>query len=80
MNINTCLSPYYRTSTYECKLCNIENCHYCFEYLSNDLTKCTLYKKFVSFEFDEYHNIGCALCKDGFIFDFTTGICQYKEP
>ncbi|CAD8176500.1 unnamed protein product [Paramecium pentaurelia] len=80
IEINKCLAPYYITSTYQCKLCNIENCQYCFEYLSNDLTKCTLYKYFEQFDFNEYHQIGCALCKDGFIFDFIQGICKYQKP
>ncbi|CAK86412.1 unnamed protein product (macronuclear) [Paramecium tetraurelia] len=75
-----CQTPYYRTSTYECKLCSIENCQYCFEYLSNDLTKCTLYKNFQPFGFDDSYHLGCALCKDGFIFDFTSGICKYQQP
>ncbi|CAD8048616.1 unnamed protein product [Paramecium sonneborni] len=80
ININTCLAPYYQTSTYQCKLCNINNCQYCFEYLNNDLTKCTLYRSYQSFNINEYHQIGCALCKDNFIFDFTSGICKYEIP
>ncbi|CAD8157212.1 unnamed protein product [Paramecium octaurelia] len=75
-----CRSPYYLTSTYQCILCGIENCQYCFEYLSNDLTQCTLYKQFQSFNIDDSFHIGCALCKDGFIFDFTTGVCNYQKP
>ncbi|CAD8085432.1 unnamed protein product [Paramecium primaurelia] len=77
---NNCLAPYYYTSTKQCKLCNIKNCQYCFEYLSNDLTKCTLYRSFTPFNIDEYHQVGCALCKDNFIYDFTLGICKYEKP
>ncbi|CAD8097921.1 unnamed protein product [Paramecium sonneborni] len=78
--INKCQSPYYQTSTYQCQLCNIENCLYCFEYLSNDLTKCTLYKDFSQFYIDENHKVGCALCIDDFIFDFVLGICKLVKP
>ncbi|CAD8181635.1 unnamed protein product [Paramecium octaurelia] len=78
--INDCLAPFYYTSTYQCKICNIQNCKYCFEYLSNDLTKCTLYRDFESFKIDEYHQVGCALCNDDFIYDFTSGKCKHEKP
>ncbi|CAD8201980.1 unnamed protein product [Paramecium pentaurelia] len=79
INKNNCLAPYYKTSENICNLCEIENCQYCFEYASNDLTKCTLYSEFQVFSKDEFLKIGCALCLDGFIFDFTLGKCIYKE-
>ncbi|CAK63537.1 unnamed protein product (macronuclear) [Paramecium tetraurelia] len=78
--INDCNAPYYITSEKGCNLCQIENCQFCFEYESNDLTKCTLYNDFQAFKIDEFHKIGCALCLDGFIFDFTQSKCIYKEP
>ncbi|CAD8197546.1 unnamed protein product [Paramecium pentaurelia] len=70
---------YYKTSENICNLCEIENCQFCFEYVSNDLTKCTLYSEFQLFQKDEFLKIGCALCLDGFIFDFTLSNCFYKE-
>ncbi|CAD8214597.1 unnamed protein product [Paramecium pentaurelia] len=76
---NNCQAPYYITSENLCNLCEIENCQFCFEYSSNDLTKCTLYSEFQTFQKDEFLKLGCALCLDGFIFDFTLGICIYKE-
>ncbi|CAD8094623.1 unnamed protein product [Paramecium sonneborni] len=77
---NQCLASFYKTSENICKLCQIDNCIYCFEYLINDLTKCTLYQGFQAFQIDEYHRVGCALCKNGFIFDFIKGKCIYEQP
>ncbi|CAD8102338.1 unnamed protein product [Paramecium sonneborni] len=77
---NNCLSPYYITSNKQCKLCEIENCQYCFEYKSNDLGKCTLYSQYEIFQIDEFHRIGCALCEEGFIFDFVKDKCLYQKP
>lgn len=71
-----CLIPYYLTSDKKCELCLIEFCIYCFEYYSNELKKSTLYLDFEIFPINEYHNLGCALCNPGFIFDFTTKKCQ----
>ncbi|CAD8083297.1 unnamed protein product [Paramecium sonneborni] len=77
---NQCIAPYYKTSENTCKLCEIDNCIYCFEYLSNDLAKCTLYQGFQTFSINEYHRVGCALCKIDFIFDFEKGKCIYELP
>ncbi|CAD8169287.1 unnamed protein product [Paramecium pentaurelia] len=75
-----CLAPYYINSLRRCKLCPILNCKYCFEYQSNDLTKCTLYNNFDDFNSDQEIKIGCALCEDNFIFDFDAGICLFNIP
>ncbi|CAK92782.1 unnamed protein product (macronuclear) [Paramecium tetraurelia] len=80
MEQEKCVAPYYITSEKKCRLCQIENCQYCFEYESNDLTYCTLYKDFQYFKIDEFHKVGCALCQEGFIFDFVQGGCHYQKP
>ncbi|CAD8079294.1 unnamed protein product [Paramecium sonneborni] len=77
----SCQTPYYISSTNQCKLCPKINCIYCFEYQSGEDTfKSTLYKNFESFNVDEQTNVGCALCEDGFIFDFTIGECLRQQP
>ncbi|CAD8061385.1 unnamed protein product [Paramecium primaurelia] len=77
---NKCLAPYYITSNKGCKLCQIKNCRYCFEFQKNDLKKCTLYDNFEIFQEDEFHSVGCSLCEDNFIFDFTVGLCLHQKP
>ncbi|CAK87942.1 unnamed protein product (macronuclear) [Paramecium tetraurelia] len=78
---NTCVSPYYISSTFECKLCPIDNCKYCFEFQQNESQiRCTLYKDFEEFINDERIQIGCALCKENYIFDFNQGLCLYQKP
>ncbi|CAD8094633.1 unnamed protein product [Paramecium sonneborni] len=77
---NQCLPPFYISSTRGCKLCQIQNCKYCFEYKNNDLKSCTLYDNFETFEEDEFHSVGCSLCEDNFLFDFTVGLCLYQKP
>ncbi|CAD8172201.1 unnamed protein product [Paramecium octaurelia] len=78
---NTCVSPYYISSTFECKYCPIENCKYCFEFQKNEsLIRCTLYKDFEEFINDEIIQIGCALCEENYIFDFNQGLCLYQKP
>ncbi|CAD8125631.1 unnamed protein product [Paramecium sonneborni] len=80
IQVNKCLSPYYFTSNKECKLCPIKKCLYCFEYYSNDLSKCTLYKNFEPFPLNEYLKVGCALCEDSYIFNFNINLCEYQNP
>ncbi|CAD8094306.1 unnamed protein product [Paramecium primaurelia] len=75
-----CLVSEYLNSQRQCKLCPILNCKYCFEYQSNDLSKCTLYNNFDDFDIDQEIKIGCALCEDNFIFDFDIGVCQFYTP
>ncbi|CAD8126466.1 unnamed protein product [Paramecium sonneborni] len=75
-----CIQPLYKNSMKQCQLCQIENCIYCFEYLSNDLSKSTLYLDFETFLINENFKVGCALCKNNFIFNFITGKCIYQQP
>ncbi|CAD8086012.1 unnamed protein product [Paramecium primaurelia] len=77
----TCRSPNYITSTNQCKLCPKKNCIYCFEYQKDEISfKSTLYKDFESFNTDQIVYIGCAMCEDGFIFDFLIGECFKQQP
>ncbi|CAD8092588.1 unnamed protein product [Paramecium primaurelia] len=75
-----CLTPYYQTFQRKCNLCPILNCKYCFEYQTNDLSKCTLYNDFENFDSDQEVKIGCALCEQNYIFDFDAGICVFNTP
>ncbi|CAD8198782.1 unnamed protein product [Paramecium pentaurelia] len=76
-----CLSPNYITSTNQCKLCPKKNCIYCFEYQKDEISfKSTLYKDFESFNTDQIVYIGCAMCEDGYIFDFLIGECFKQQP
>ncbi|CAD8108643.1 unnamed protein product [Paramecium sonneborni] len=75
-----CQTPFYINSKGDCKLCPIQNCKYCFEYIQDDLSKCTLYSDFQKFYIDELVSVGCALCEYDYIFDFTMGKCIYGEP
>ncbi|CAK56679.1 unnamed protein product (macronuclear) [Paramecium tetraurelia] len=74
-----CRTPYYITSNYDCVLCSITNCVYCFEYVFDDLTKSTLYQNFQKFNGEDNLKVGCALCEDGYIFDFQLGECLKKS-
>ncbi|CAD8096297.1 unnamed protein product [Paramecium primaurelia] len=76
---NNCISPYYITSNQYCKICPINKCLHCFEYVSDDLTKCTLYKDFQIFNGDDNLKVGCALCENGYIFDFQLGMCLQQS-
>ncbi|CAD8200458.1 unnamed protein product [Paramecium octaurelia] len=79
-NNKDCRTPYYLTSLRNCKLCPINNCIYCFEYEKKNLEQSTLYANFEKFEQDEYLSIGCAMCEENYIFDFTIGQCIHQEP
>ncbi|CAD8080777.1 unnamed protein product [Paramecium sonneborni] len=78
-NLKDCVSPFYRASNKQCKICTIKYCKFCFEYESNDLSKSTLYKDYEEFNQDENHKIGCALCEENFIFDFRKGFCIHQK-
>ncbi|CAD8193801.1 unnamed protein product [Paramecium octaurelia] len=80
VNVKNCPPSYYITSQRRCKLCPILNCKYCFEYQVDDLSKCTLYNRFVDFDLETEIKIGCALCEDTYIFDFDIGICTLDNP
>ncbi|CAD8126702.1 unnamed protein product [Paramecium sonneborni] len=75
----TCGYQKYLTSRRQCQTCHLKNCKYCFEY-QNDLRKCTLYKEFENFYYDEEIKIGCAMCEKNYIFDFTQEKCILKQP
>lgn len=75
----TCRPPNYITSKMKCSSCPINNCKYCFEYQTNDLTKCTLYKDFVMFDAGEEFKVGCALCEENYVFNFNVGKCIYQK-
>ncbi|CAD8159251.1 unnamed protein product [Paramecium pentaurelia] len=69
-----------QTHTNECKLCTKQNCIYCFEYSYDEYQfKSTLYKNFESFFGEQMIQVGCAMCQDGFIFDFTIGECLKQQ-
>ncbi|CAK61293.1 unnamed protein product (macronuclear) [Paramecium tetraurelia] len=71
-----CQKPYYKSFDRKCKLCPKRNCVYCFEYQDDESSfKSTLYKDFESPNSDQMIQIGCAMCEDGFIFDFKIGEC-----
>ncbi|CAD8188112.1 unnamed protein product [Paramecium octaurelia] len=75
----SCNLGQYLTSRRSCQDCPIKNCKYCFEY-QNDFSKCTLYKNFEAFNFDEEIKVGCALCEENYLFDFTLGLCIQRQP
>ncbi|CAD8209833.1 unnamed protein product [Paramecium octaurelia] len=75
-----CLTPYYKSSNGQCKLCSKKNCIYCFEYQKDESSiKSTLFQNFESFNNDEMIQIGCAMCVDGFMFDFIIGECLSQQ-
>ncbi|CAD8173391.1 unnamed protein product [Paramecium octaurelia] len=75
-----CQKPYYKSFDKKCKLCPIKNCVYCFEYQDDESSfKSTLYKNFEGSNSDQMIKIGCAMCEDGFIFDFTIGECLRQQ-
>ncbi|CAD8117743.1 unnamed protein product [Paramecium sonneborni] len=75
-----CQSPQYMTSKKKCAQCSISYCKYCFEYQPNNLLKSTLYKNFEQFGEGEELKVGCALCDEGFIFNFNKGKCINQKP
>ncbi|CAD8162326.1 unnamed protein product [Paramecium pentaurelia] len=78
-NKTSCSQGDYQTHKKICSNCPIKHCKYCFEY-QKDLSKCTLYKNFEIFNFDDEIKVGCALCEDNYIFDFNLGLCLQKQP
>ncbi|CAD8066795.1 unnamed protein product [Paramecium primaurelia] len=76
-----CLPPFYYSFQKQCKLCQIKNCIYCFEYQLNDLNVCSLVKV-AEFKLRYLSDIqiGCALCEENYIFDFTLGLCLKQIP
>ncbi|CAD8205203.1 unnamed protein product [Paramecium octaurelia] len=78
--VNDCLSPYYISSSKECKKCLIDNCIYCFEFVVDNLKLATLYFDFKEFNGDDNFQVGCAMCNDGYVFDFRIGLCLKQTP
>ncbi|CAK76088.1 unnamed protein product (macronuclear) [Paramecium tetraurelia] len=76
-----CLPPFYYSFEKQCKICEIKNCIYCFEYSTSDLNVCTLVTV-SDFNLRNLKNIkiGCALCEENYIFDFTLGLCLRQIP
>ncbi|CAK81358.1 unnamed protein product (macronuclear) [Paramecium tetraurelia] len=75
-----CVPPLYKSSNDKCKLCSKKNCIYCFEYQKDESSlKSTLYQNFESFNNDQMIQIGCAMCEDGFMFDFIIGECLRQQ-
>ncbi|CAD8213394.1 unnamed protein product [Paramecium pentaurelia] len=77
---NTCYAPNYLNFYKKCVTCKLENCQYCFDYLASDPTKSTL-ENLESFSLnDEEIKLGCAQCREGYIFEFTTSTCINQKP
>ncbi|CAD8149375.1 unnamed protein product [Paramecium octaurelia] len=65
-----------------CRACNIENCKYCFSYSLYDLNQVSARKApFINLasNLEEDYIIGCSLCHQGYIFDFTINQCIKKS-
>ncbi|CAD8119769.1 unnamed protein product [Paramecium sonneborni] len=76
-----CHSPHYFTYKNQCNLCPIKNCIYCFEYQNEDSTfQSTLFKDFKEFDINQEVKIGCSMCEQNFVFDFTIGQCLKQKP
>ncbi|CAD8112926.1 unnamed protein product [Paramecium sonneborni] len=82
-NFQNCTQPYYASFSRVCKLCELKNCLYCFEYYNNN-------NNYYGFTI-EYTNIylgfkpkqigvACLMCEQGYQFDFILGICQERVP
>ncbi|CAD8178053.1 unnamed protein product [Paramecium pentaurelia] len=78
-NKETCKSPNFIDFYKKCVICELHHCLYCFNYLASDPTKTTLgfYESYSLI--DEEIKVGCAQCKEGFIFQFSSGQCIYKS-
>ncbi|CAD8174747.1 unnamed protein product [Paramecium pentaurelia] len=78
-NKETCKSPNFIDFYQKCVICELHHCLYCFNYLASDPTKTTLgfYESYSLI--DEEIKVGCAQCKEGFIFQFSSGQCIYKS-
>ncbi|CAD8198402.1 unnamed protein product [Paramecium pentaurelia] len=80
-NQQICLPQYFYSFENQCKLCEIKNCIYCFEYSDLDLNLCSLLNIIQSeLLFLSNVKIGCALCEQDYLFDFTLGLCLLQKP
>ncbi|CAD8067419.1 unnamed protein product [Paramecium sonneborni] len=76
-----CIPPDYISYSRQCKQCIIKNCIYCFEYLSYSQNFCSLWPFSQIDQNDlQYVKIGCALCENNYIFDFTINLCILQKP
>ncbi|CAK94497.1 unnamed protein product (macronuclear) [Paramecium tetraurelia] len=76
-----CLPPYYYSFENYCKICEIKNCIYCFEYSTDNLQFCSLVDLLnMNLKFQRNVRTGCALCEQNFIFDFTLELCLHQIP
>ncbi|CAK72636.1 unnamed protein product (macronuclear) [Paramecium tetraurelia] len=63
----------------DCYLCSIANCKYCFQYLKSNPTYNSVFK-YSNITYDQEDlEVGCALCYNGFIFNFYTGQCEQNQ-
>lgn len=46
----------------------------------DDLTLATLYMNFKEFNGDDNIEVACAMCKDGYVFDFRIKLCLKQTP
>ncbi|CAD8195642.1 unnamed protein product [Paramecium octaurelia] len=80
----SCQPPYYASNKRECKLCTINNCLYCFEYyyLGDNLEYSTLQLYNIESIENQITSIlvGCLLCENDYIFDFSLGKCIKQTP
>ncbi|CAD8112914.1 unnamed protein product [Paramecium sonneborni] len=75
-----CIPPDYLTYSFQCKQCTIKHCLLCFEYQSYNQDSCSLYPEYIITENNlDNIKIGCALCKDNYIFDFTINLCLLQK-
>ncbi|CAD8087594.1 unnamed protein product [Paramecium primaurelia] len=76
-----CLPPYYYSFDNYCKICKIKNCIYCFEYSTTNQNFCSLFKlPSLNLNLRQNFKIGCALCEENYIFDFTLELCLRQIP
>ncbi|CAD8046285.1 unnamed protein product [Paramecium sonneborni] len=60
----------------DCYPCQIPNCKYCFQYLKSDINYNTIFQH-QPFNYDQEDlSVACALCKNGFIFNFVSEQCE----
>ncbi|CAD8105541.1 unnamed protein product [Paramecium primaurelia] len=64
-----------------CSQCNIENCIYCFDYIINGgllQTSLDINFKVVNYNLRQV-NVGCALCKENYHFNYKNQKCELKQ-
>ncbi|CAD8130601.1 unnamed protein product [Paramecium sonneborni] len=81
-SLESCKPPYYASITNQCNLCPIINCIYCFEYVNYLYYNTFEYLDILIYQHmkEQQIRIGCAYCQNGYIFDFTLGLCIKQAP